>query len=126
MSGGEIAFNQAYLETGAGPSVQWARWPPMAHLLAPSSGGKAQLDGLRLDLVQIATHELGDSFTPGWLTRSQVLNALRERAAEDADKRIDVLLDSRLLEEDSNNPGLMRIALDPIAEHLVARARMEY
>jgi hypothetical protein len=98
----------------------------MAHLLAPSSGGKAQLDGLRLDLVQIATHELGDSFTPGWLTRSQVLNALRERAAEDADKRIDVLLDSRLLEEDSNNPGLMRIALDPIAEHLVARARMEY
>jgi hypothetical protein len=94
-------------------------------LLAPASVGKGQLDDLRLDLVQIATHELGDSFTPGWLTRSQVLSALRERSVENADNRINVLLDSQLIEEDSNNPGLMRVALDPITEHLVARARME-
>jgi hypothetical protein len=96
------------------------------HLLAPASGrNAARLDNLCLDLVAIAVRELGDDLRPGWLMRTQVLDALRDRGTEDADKRIEVLLDGRLVEADSRNTELMRIALDPVAEHLVARAHVE-
>ncbi len=95
-------------------------------LLAPASGRNAErLDNLRLDLVAIAVRELGDGLRPSWLMRTQVLDALRDRGTEDADKRIDVLLESRLVEADSRNTELMRVALDPVAEHLVARAFVE-
>jgi hypothetical protein len=102
-------------------------------LLSPAADGNAvYLNDLRLDLAMIAVRELGDHFTPGWLTRTQVLDVLLERGADAAAKRIDpaermvMLLNSRLLEEDELNPELMRIALDPIAEHLVARDRVEH
>jgi hypothetical protein len=101
-------------------------------LLAPAVDGNAvHLNNLRLDLVAIAVRELGDRLTPGWLTRTQVLNVLPEWTADSPEKcispekRIDRLLNSRLLEEDSRNPELMRIAFDSIAEHLVARDRVE-
>jgi hypothetical protein len=95
-------------------------------LLTPAAGGNAvHLDSLRLDLVAIASRELGDSLTPSWLTRTHVLDALREQVADGPEKRIDILLDSRLIEADSRNSELIRVALDPIAEHLVARSRVE-
>jgi hypothetical protein len=95
-------------------------------LLAPAAAGNAaRLDSLRLDLVAIAGRELGESLMPGWLTRTLVLDALRERAVDNPEQRIDILLDSLLLEADSHNSELMRIALDPIAEHLVARTLTE-
>jgi photosystem II stability/assembly factor-like uncharacterized protein len=95
-------------------------------LLNPAAGGNAvRLDSLRLDLVAIASRELGATLTPRWLTRTNVINALRERNADDPDKRIDILLESHLLELDARNPELVRITLDPIAEHLVARSRVE-
>jgi hypothetical protein len=96
------------------------------NLLAPASGRNAErLDNLRLDLVAIAVRELGNELRPGWLMRTQVLDALRDRGMEDTDKRIYVLLDSRLIEADSHNTELMRLALDPVAEHLVARGYVE-
>jgi len=95
-------------------------------LLAPAAGGNAvHLDSLRLDLVAIATRELGEELTPGWLTRTHILDALRDRRADSPERRIDILLGSRLLEADSRNQELIRIALDPIAEHMVARSRVE-
>jgi HEAT repeat protein len=95
-------------------------------LLAPSAGGNAaQLDSLRLDLTAIALRELGDDLTPRWLTRTQVLGALRERDTNAPESRFDTLLGSRLTEADSRNSELIRIAQDPIAEHLAARARVE-
>jgi len=95
-------------------------------LLTPAAGGNAvHLDNLRLDLVAIASRELGDGLSPSWLTRTHVLDALRERLADGPEKRIDILLDSRLIESDSRNSELIRVALDPIAEHLVARSRVE-
>ncbi len=68
---------------------------------------------------------MGERLTPGWLIRTRVLDALRERTPDSPEKRIDILLDSRLIEADSRNSELIRIALDPIAEHLVARSRVE-
>jgi len=95
-------------------------------LLSPvASGNAARLDGLRLDLVAIADEELGESLTPGWLTRTQVLSVLRKKAEENPDERIRVLLDSKLLETDSFKPELMRISMDPVAEHLLARKQIE-
>jgi hypothetical protein len=95
-------------------------------LLAPSVRGNAVLlDSLRLDLAAIALRELGERLTPRWVTRMEVLAALRERAPEGPELRIRTLLDSRLLEADSRNSELMRIAFDPIAEHLAARAHVE-
>jgi len=95
-------------------------------LLSPVAGDNAmRLDGLRLDLVAIADEELRESLTPGWLTRAQVLGVLCERAEENPDERIRVLLESKLLETDSFKPELMRISMDTIAEHLVAREKME-
>jgi len=95
-------------------------------LLAPAASGNAvHLDNLRLDLVAIAARELGEDLKPNWLTRTQVLDALRGRVADGPEKRIDILLDSRLIEADSRNSELIRVALDPIAEHLVARSRVE-
>jgi hypothetical protein len=101
-------------------------------LLAPAAEGNAvHLSNLRLDLVAIAVQELGRELTPGWLTRTQVIDVLPESTDDNAEERIGreariaMLLNSRLLEEDSRNPELMRIALDPIAEHLVARDRVE-
>ena len=95
-------------------------------LLSPvASGNAARLDGLRLDLVAIADEELGESLTPGWLTRTQVLSVLRKKAEENPDERIRVLLDSKLLETDSFKPELMRISMDTVAEHLLARKQIE-
>jgi hypothetical protein len=60
-------------------------------LLAPAAGRNAvRLDNLRLDLAAIASRELGESLTPGWLTRTLVLDALRERIADGPELRIDV------------------------------------
>ena len=96
-------------------------------LLTPAAGKNAvQLENLRLDLMAVASRELGDSLSPGWLTRMHVLDALRERAVEHPEKRIDILLDSRLIEADTRNSELIRVALDPIAEHLAARSRVEF
>jgi hypothetical protein len=95
-------------------------------LLTPAAGGNAvHLENLRLDLMAIASRELADRLTPGWLTRMHVLDALRERMTDGADKRIDILLDSRLIEADSRNSELIRVTLDPIAEHLAVRSRVE-
>jgi hypothetical protein len=90
-------------------------------LLTPVAGGNAvRLDSLRLDLAEIASQELGESLAPGWLTRTRVLDALRQLAADNPETRIDILLETRLLEADTRNPELMRIA-----EHLAARSRVE-
>jgi len=94
-------------------------------LLAPTGQNAVALAGLRTDLSTIAMRELGDNFTPGWLTRSQVIDVLREQTQDTAERRLNTLIDSRLIEADTRNAELMRVALDPIAEHLVARARVE-
>jgi hypothetical protein len=94
-------------------------------LLAPAGRNAINLAGLRADVSAIAIRELGSNFTPGWLTRSQILDVLHERAEEGPERRLGTLIDSRLLETDTRNAELMRMALDPIAEHLVARSRVE-
>jgi hypothetical protein len=84
-------------------------------LLSPVVGENAvRLDGLRLDLVEIAGEELGENFTPGWLTRTQVLSTLSERADQNPDERLHVLIDSKLLETDSFKPELMRMSMDTV------------
>jgi hypothetical protein len=78
-----------------------------------------------LDLAAIAERELGESFTPGWLTANQVLDVLRQRTTETPVERLEILTGSQLLEVDARNTELIRITLDPIAEHLVARSLTE-
>ena len=94
-------------------------------LLAPAAVNAVGLDNLRLDVVSIAMRELGESLRPGWLTRKHVLDALRERAKDDVNRQLEILVDSRLLEADPRNPELTRVTLDRLAEHLVARSRVE-
>ncbi len=91
-------------------------------LLAPADGSSLKKkDDLRLDLVAIACRELLGNYLPGWLVRSDVFLTLRERQPDRLDFRYETLLKSRLLETHSRNTEWVRVKLDPIAEHLVAR-----
>ena len=59
------------------------------------------------------------------MVRPEALDALRERSGAAPDQCLATLVDSRLLDTDTRNTELMRIAHDPIAEHLAARVRTE-
>jgi len=97
----------------------------VGRLLSPASSDLVKLEALRRDLESIAIDELGDNFAPQWLTRARIIKRVRENSSDDPESRIQILLISGLVEQDTRNDELMRIKLDPVAEHLVARAKTE-
>jgi hypothetical protein len=95
-------------------------------ILLPAAGGNETLvDRLTKDAAKIAERELGDRYQPGYITRAAVLDVIRAVDPSDADKRVDLLEKSRLLEAPSQYSDAAHIAPDPVAEHLVARLRAE-
>jgi energy-coupling factor transporter ATP-binding protein EcfA2 len=79
---------------------------------------------LTMDAITIAQQELGQRFSPGFLTRDDAIDIVKTMDASDFKQRFSVLEDSRILEAPSPTSNLVRIAPDPIAEHLVARAEV--
>jgi hypothetical protein len=65
--------------------------------------------------------KLGERYVPGYMTRIAALDLLRGLDSQEPESRFDVLAKSRLLETPSPDPDIVRIAPDPVAEHLVAR-----
>jgi hypothetical protein len=94
-------------------------------LLPSASNDEALIERLRADATAIASCELGTNFQPGYVTRRTALSVLKEVDPEKPEKRLDLLLKSRLLEEPSRDSDVLRIAPDPVAEHVVARQRTE-
>jgi photosystem II stability/assembly factor-like uncharacterized protein len=95
-------------------------------ILLPAAGGdEALIERLRADAAAIAVCELGMGFQPGYVTRANTLRTLRELDPQQPERRLDLLLKSRLLEEPSRDSDMLRIAPDPVAEHMVARQRTE-
>jgi hypothetical protein len=84
---------------------------------------EAQLQRLRADVEAIAVRELGLAFQAGAITRAEALQTLKNLDATEPERRLDLLLKSRLLEASAPEDDAVRIALDPLAEHLVARER---
>ena len=83
----------------------------------------------RADLESIAFCELGTALTPRFITRGDVLAALRAVSETYVEDRLTRLLASRLMEVElqSDLPPEQRyvhVALDPVAEHLVAQRRL--
>jgi hypothetical protein len=98
----------------------------MRRILLPAANGNATLvDRLTRDAAKIAERELGDRYQPGYVTRGAVLDVMRSLDPSDADKRVELLEKSRLLEAPSQYADALHIAPDPVAEHLVARLRAE-
>jgi hypothetical protein len=93
-------------------------------LLPAARRNEALVDRLTKDLVKIAEAELGDKYQPGFLTRADALDVLRKLDPKDPDERLEILRRSRLLDSPSDS-DVIRVAPDPVAEHLVARMRME-
>lgn len=95
-------------------------------LLRPTAqDNAAMIERLRLDATAIAQRELARDFRPGNVTRGDALSVLRELDATEPERRIGLLERSRLLEATSADSDQVHIAPDPVAEHLVARARTE-
>jgi photosystem II stability/assembly factor-like uncharacterized protein len=95
-------------------------------LLSPAAGGDESLiDRLYIDAAAIAERELGERFQPGYVTRAAALQVLRALDSGQLERRFDLLLNSRLLETPSPHSDVVRIAPDPVAEHMVARLRTE-
>src|SRR5262249_36116899 len=97
-------------------------------LLTPTANGDEQLvDCLRQDAAAIAERELVDRFVPGQITRGTAVEVLQQRDRDAPEpnrlsvgRRLELLLLSRLVEAPSASADLVRVAPDPIAEHLVA------
>ncbi|MGA3342003.1 MAG: hypothetical protein ABSD11_15590 [Methylocella sp.] len=98
-------------------------------LLLPAANHNEQLvDWLQDDLMRVAERELGVRFAPGQITRASVIETLTIDGTCDRpspNDRFALLQKSRLLEALSENEDLVRVAPDPIAEHLVARLRVK-
>jgi hypothetical protein len=95
-------------------------------LLRPAANGNETfLNRLTLDAAKIAECELGEQYLPSHVTRAAALDALKALEAEDLDRRLNLLERSQILEAPSQDYDNIRIAPDPIAEHLVARRRTE-
>jgi hypothetical protein len=95
-------------------------------LLLPASNSKeTSVNQLTMDATKIAERELGEQYRPGHVTRAAVLEVLRTLDATDVEGRFNVLAKSQILEAPSQDSNIIRIAPDPIAEHLVARLRTE-
>ena len=95
-------------------------------LLLPASNSKeTSVNQLTMDATKIAERELGEQYRPGHVTRAAALEVLRTLDATDVERRFNVLEKSQILEAPSRDSNIIRIAPDPIAEHLVARLRTE-
>jgi hypothetical protein len=95
-------------------------------LLLPVTGGnEASVDRLTQDAAKIAELELGERYRPGYVTRAAALAVLRNLDPANPETRFEVLEKSRLLESPSQDANNVRIAPDPVAEHLVARLHTE-
>jgi hypothetical protein len=95
-------------------------------LLRTASGGsETLLQRLLADAIAIAVTELGGKYRPGFITRGAALAAISLCSPADPDKRMRLLEESRLLEAASIDRDAVRIEPDTIAEHLVARNRVE-
>jgi hypothetical protein len=95
-------------------------------ILLPAADGKESLiDRLRKDATKIAEQELGEQYQPGYTTRAAALDVLQVCDPSDAEGRFRLLEKSRLLESPSPDSDAVRIAPDPVAEHMVARLRTE-
>jgi hypothetical protein len=93
--------------------------------LPAANGNEAFVNRLTKDATKIAETELGDQYRPINITRSAALEALKALDSEDLDRRLKLLEKSQILEAPTQDSDNVRIAPDPIAEHLVARLRME-
>jgi hypothetical protein len=94
-------------------------------LLPAANGNETVVDRLTKDAAKIAERELGDRYKPGYLTRAAALEVMRSLDPSDPDRRFGLLEKSRLLESPSQHSDAVHIAPDPVAEHLVARLRIE-
>jgi hypothetical protein len=95
-------------------------------LLRPTTqDNEATIERLRLDATAIAQRELGRDFRPGNVTRADALQMVRDMDANEPERRVGLLERSRLLEATSADSDQVHIAPDPVAEHRVARARVE-
>jgi photosystem II stability/assembly factor-like uncharacterized protein len=96
-------------------------------LLPPTNQNEQLVDWLQEDLMRVAERELRGRFAPGQITRASAIEALTLPGTSDRpspNERFALLEKSRLLEALSENENLVRVAPDPIAEHLVARSRV--
>jgi hypothetical protein len=94
-------------------------------LLPAANGNETLVDQLTRDATKIAERELGEQYRPGHVTRAVALEVLRNLDPTDLERRFNVLETSQILESPSQDSNFIRIAPDPIAEHLVARSRSE-
>ena len=95
-------------------------------LLAPAAqGNEATINRLSEDAAAIAVRELGSTFQPGYVTHADIMVVLRELDMHEPERRLALLKTSRLLEAPSESSDLLRIAPDPVAEHMAARARVK-
>ena len=94
-------------------------------LLPAAQGSEGLVDRLTRDAAKIAERELGDRYTPGFVTRAAALDVMRALDPADVEKRMELLQTSRLLESPSQHSDAVRISPDPVAEHLVAHLRCD-
>ena len=94
-------------------------------LLPAANGNETLVDRLTKDASRIAERELGDRYLPTALTRATALEVMSALDPSDPNIRFRVLERSRLLEASSRYSDAVRISPDPVAEHLVARLRVE-
>ncbi|MGO7486642.1 MlaD family protein [Rhizobium ruizarguesonis] len=93
-------------------------------LLPAAISDEAQIGQLTKDAAKIAELELGESYQPGYVTRSAALEVLRKLDSKEPEKRFAILERSRLLESPPES-DIVRISPDPVAEHLAARLTIE-
>lgn len=94
-------------------------------LLPATDGNESLIDRLTKDATKIAERELGERYQPGYTMRATALEVLHVCDPSDAEGRFRLLEKSRMLESPSQDSDAVRIAPDPVAEHLVARLRTE-
>jgi hypothetical protein len=94
-------------------------------LLKQGRAGDERYQRLRDDLTAIAAAELGATFRPGIIPRASAEKALSVEVAEAPGERLRALEKCQLTEVPGDPPGQIRVALDPLAEHLVACQSVE-
>jgi hypothetical protein len=113
-------------DTGRPRSVASLMDSYVRRLLLPVTGGnEASVDRLTKDATKIAELELGERYQPGYVTRAAALEVLRSLDSANPERRFEVLERSRLFESPSQDANSVRIAPDPVAEHLIARLHTE-
>jgi hypothetical protein len=94
-------------------------------ILLPTSSNETFIHRLGIDAAKIAEHQLGLEYRPNYITRAAALDVLRKLSPKDVERRFTLLEKSQILESPSPDSNIVRIAPDPLAEHLVARLRTE-